>query len=52
MQVTDELIRGVIQQVLTQMRNGQAVPVRNGHATQRGVFADAESAVAAARGQH
>jgi aldehyde dehydrogenase len=48
MQVTDELIRGVIQQVLAQMRNGQA-PACNGHATQRGVFSDVESAVAAAR---
>ncbi len=51
MQVTDDLIRGVIQQVLSQMRNGQApaAPSRNGHAAQRGVFADVESAVAAAK---
>jgi aldehyde dehydrogenase len=51
MQVTDDLIRGVIQQVLAQMRNGQppAVPSRNGHRAQRGVFAEVESAVAAAR---
>jgi aldehyde dehydrogenase len=51
MQVTDDLIRGVIQQVLSQMRNGQppAASGRNGHRTQRGVFADAESAVVAAR---
>ncbi len=48
MQVTDELIRGVIQQVLAQMRNGHA-PARNGHAAQHGVFADAESAISAAR---
>ncbi|HEY7327041.1 MAG TPA: aldehyde dehydrogenase family protein [Gemmataceae bacterium] len=48
MQVTDELIRGVIQQVLAQMRNGQG-PTRNGHVSQRGVFSDVESAVAAAR---
>jgi aldehyde dehydrogenase len=50
MQVSDELIRGVIQQVLSQMRNGQplAAPGRNGHATRRGVFGDVESAVAAA----
>jgi aldehyde dehydrogenase len=48
MQVTDELVRGVIQQVLAQMRNGQT-PARNGHSAQRGVFADVESAVAAAR---
>lgn len=47
MQVTDELIRGVIQQVLSQMRNGPA-PVRNGHTGQRGIFTDVESAVAAA----
>ncbi len=26
MQVTDELIRGVVQQVLTQVRNGKAAP--------------------------
>jgi aldehyde dehydrogenase len=50
MQVSDELIRGVIQQVLSQMRNGQppAAPGRNGHATRRGVFGDVEGAVAAA----
>jgi aldehyde dehydrogenase len=48
MQVTDEVVRGVIQQVLAQMRNGHA-PTRHGQAGQRGVFADAESAVAAAR---
>jgi aldehyde dehydrogenase len=47
MQVTDELIRGVVQQVLTQMRNDRAVPT-NGHAKRRGVFADADEAVAAA----
>ncbi|HWG46927.1 MAG TPA: aldehyde dehydrogenase family protein, partial [Gemmataceae bacterium] len=48
----DDLIRGVIHQVLSQMRNGQppAAPGRNGHTTsQRGVFGDVESAVAAAR---
>ncbi|HEY7310817.1 MAG TPA: aldehyde dehydrogenase family protein [Gemmataceae bacterium] len=52
MQVTDDLIRGVIQQVLSQMRNGQttAPPSRSGRtASQRGVFGDVESAVAAAR---
>jgi aldehyde dehydrogenase len=51
MQVTDDLIRGVIQQVLSQMRNGHApaAPSRNGHTAQRGVFGDAESAVAAAK---
>ncbi len=51
MQVSDDLIRGVIQQVLSQMRNGQApaAPGRNGPTAQRGVFSDAESAIAAAR---
>jgi aldehyde dehydrogenase len=48
MQVTDELIRGVVQQVLAQMRNGHAPAARNGHAAQRGVFQDVESAVKAA----
>ncbi len=48
MQVTDELIRSVIQQVLAQIRNGQA-PARKGLSVQHGVFADVESAVAAAR---
>src|SRR2546423_13146846 len=49
MQVTDELIRNVVTQVLSQMRNGSA-PAKNGHshAGSWGVFADAESAVAAA----
>ena len=53
MQVTDELIRGVVQQVLAGMRNGPAP--RNGNGTsngsatrhaptaQRGVFGDVES---------
>jgi aldehyde dehydrogenase len=53
MQVTDDLIRGVVQQVLAGMRNGSApapAPARNGngHAVRRGVFGDAEAAVAAA----
>jgi aldehyde dehydrogenase len=47
MQVTDELIRGVVQQVLATMRNGSA-PSRNGHASRRGVFTDVEAAVTAA----
>src|SRR5262245_56131392 len=47
MQVTDDLIRGVVQQVLAQMRNGHA-PSRNGSGAQRGVFNDVDSAVAAA----
>src|SRR3954452_165520 len=55
MQVTDELIRGVVQQVLAQVRNGKAGPAangRNGHAPAGGsgwgVFGDAESAIKAA----
>lgn len=50
MQVTDELIRGVVQQVLAGMRNG----TRNGNGSatiktgQRGVFSDVDAAVAAA----
>jgi aldehyde dehydrogenase len=51
MQVTDELIRGVVQQVLAQMRNraapanGRKVAAGGG---QRGVFADVDAAVGAA----
>jgi aldehyde dehydrogenase len=48
MQVTDDLIRGVVQQVLAQMRNGHAPAARNGHATKRGVFQDVDNAVKAA----
>jgi aldehyde dehydrogenase len=50
MQVTDELIRGVVQQVLAQMRTGQAPRNGNGRAAtaQRGVFGDVDSAVSAA----
>src|SRR5438309_4870554 len=48
MQVNDDLIRGVVQQVLAQMRNGHAPASRNGHASKRGVFQDVESAVKAA----
>jgi aldehyde dehydrogenase len=53
MQVTDELIRGVVQQVLAGMRNGKAPANGNGSTpkrptAQRGVFADVESAIAAA----
>jgi aldehyde dehydrogenase len=51
-QVTDELVRGVVQQVLAQLRNGQAGPTANGRKVaasgQRGVFQDVESAVKAA----
>ena len=58
MQVTDELVRGVVKQVLAGMRNGSAPRNGNGTSngaatkptptTQRGVFGDVESAVAAA----
>ena len=45
MQVTDELIRSVVQQVLAQMRNGKAAPAAsngNGQRGQRGVFNDVD----------
>ncbi|HBI43398.1 MAG TPA: aldehyde dehydrogenase EutE [Planctomycetales bacterium] len=50
MQVTDELIRGVVQQVLAQVRNGKSAPApaTNGKAVGRGVFNDVNTAVAAA----
>src|SRR4051812_49070047 len=60
MQVTDELIRGVVQQVLAGMRNGSSpsngasngksngAAKAPGRTAQRGVFGDVESAVAAA----
>ena len=48
MQVTDELVRNVVQEVLAQMRNGKAAPA-NGHARTWGVFEDVDGAVAAAR---
>jgi aldehyde dehydrogenase len=50
MQVTDEMVRGVVRQVLAQMRNGTppATNGRNGHGAARGVFNDVESAVKAA----
>src|SRR5262245_22010155 len=47
MQVTDELIRTVVQEVLSHMRNGHAPPA-NGQARRWGVFADVGDAVAAA----
>jgi aldehyde dehydrogenase len=47
MQVTDELIRSVVKEVLAHMRNGQAAPA-NGQARRWGVFDDVDSAVAAA----
>jgi len=48
MQVTDELVRNVVQEVLMHMRNGHAAPAGNGRGGHRGVFEDAASAVAAA----
>jgi aldehyde dehydrogenase len=47
MQVTDELIRDVVQQVLSRMRTGRA-PTSNGQARRWGVFDDVAGAVAAA----
>ncbi len=47
MQVTDELIRSVVQEVLSTMRNGQTKAV-NGRGRHWGVFDDVDSAVAAA----
>jgi aldehyde dehydrogenase len=51
MQVTDELIRNVVQEVLSHMRNGQ--PKSNGRTRLWGVFEDVGAAVtAAAEAQH
>src|SRR5438445_10549911 len=47
MQVTDELVRTVVQEVLGQMRNGKAKP-SNGHAQRWGIFDDVNAAVTAA----
>jgi aldehyde dehydrogenase len=47
MQVTDELIRSVVQEVLSHVRNGRA-PSTNGHTRSWGVFEDVGEAVAAA----
>jgi aldehyde dehydrogenase len=47
MQVTDDLIRSVVQEVLSHMRNGKAAPT-NGHAHTWGVFEDVDRAVTAA----
>src|SRR5207237_6592953 len=47
MQVTDELIRSVVQEVLSHMRNGKAAP-SNGRTRAWGVFEDVNTAVAAA----
>ena len=46
MQVSDELIRNVVQEVLSHMRNGKATPT-NGKTSRWGVFDDVDSAVAA-----
>src|SRR5262249_28839792 len=47
MQVTDELVRNVVQEVLGQLRNGRPVSP-NGHARSWGVFDDVDRAVSAA----
>src|SRR5688572_7760695 len=51
MQVTDELIRNVVQEVLAGLRGGQAplAPKSNGKARSWGVFEDVDAAVAAAK---
>src|SRR5262245_7555658 len=46
MQVTDELIRSVVQDVLVHMRNGRGAPT-NGQTRRWGVFDDVNAAVAA-----
>ncbi len=48
MQVTDDLIRSVVQEVLAGLRNGKAAPSGNGRAHRWGVFDDVGEAVAAA----
>jgi aldehyde dehydrogenase len=49
MQVTDELIRSVVQEVLTHVRNGHArAPSGNGRGQRWGVFDDVAAAVSAA----
>jgi aldehyde dehydrogenase len=48
MQVTDDLIRSVVQEVLSAMRNGQTKAAGNGQARKWGVFQDVDEAVAAA----
>jgi aldehyde dehydrogenase len=47
MQVTDELVRNVVREVLSQMRNGTSKPAKAA-AQQWGVFEDVNSAVSAA----
>src|SRR5829696_8242229 len=48
MTVTDDLIRSVVLQVLTQVKANGAAPSRNGSGRSWGVFQDVEKAVAAA----
>jgi aldehyde dehydrogenase len=48
MQVTDELVRSVVQEVLSHMRNGRTRTAGNGQARRWGVFDDVGQAVAAA----
>jgi aldehyde dehydrogenase len=48
MQVTDDLIRSVVQEVLSAMRNGKSKPTGNGQARPWGVFQDVAEAVTAA----
>src|SRR5438094_397354 len=49
MQLTDDLVRSVVMQVLTQVRAGNGVaPQKNGHARAWGVFQDVDKAVSAA----
>src|SRR5437867_1895836 len=47
MQVTDQLIRMVVQEVLAHMHNGRGAAPTNGRAGRRGVFEDVDSAVTA-----
>lgn len=47
MQLTEELVRNVVQEVLSHLRNGKA-PASNGKARSWGVFEDVSAAVAAA----
>jgi aldehyde dehydrogenase len=48
MQVTDDLIRSVVQEVLTSLRNGRGAVATNGHARRWGGFDDVNEAVQAA----
>jgi aldehyde dehydrogenase len=54
MQVSDELVRGVVQQVLNRMRNGQLSPASTGSSSnssggsKHGIFDNVEAAIAAA----